>query len=118
MTLDEFFAEHEESRPLFDEVRNAVEALGPGTMKVSKSQVAFGRKTLFAFAWIPDMYLGRTGVPLVLTVGLWRRDGSPRWKQVVQPAPGRFTHHLEIHRISEVDDEVRAWLKEAWEDAG
>lgn len=118
MTLDEFFAGHEESRPLFDEVRNAVETLGPATMKVSKSQVSFGRKTLFAFAWIPDMYLGRTGVPLVLTVGLRRRDDSPRWKRVVQPAPGRFTHHLELHRIPEVDDEVRARLKEAWEGSG
>jgi hypothetical protein len=40
-----------------------------------------------------------------------------RWKQIVEPAPGRFTHHLELHTASEIDDEVRRWLQEAWEAA-
>ena len=46
------------------------------------------------------------------------RDHSPRWKQVVEPAPGRFTHHLELRSVDEVDDEVGGWLREAWEAAG
>jgi hypothetical protein len=50
----------------------------------------------------------------VLTVGLRRRDGSPRWKQIVEPYPGRFTHHLELRSPGEVDAEVEAWLREAW----
>ena len=28
---------------------------------------------------------------------------------------GRFTHHLELHAESDIDDEVREWLQEAWE---
>lgn len=71
----------------------------------------------FAFVWMPEMYLGRGDVPLVLTIGLRRRDGSPRWKQVVEPAPGRFTHHLELHSDADIDDELRRWLQEAWESA-
>ncbi len=117
MTLDEFFDGQDEARALFDAVRAAIEKAGPTEIQITKSQVAFGRSAWFAFVWMPDVYLGKTGVPLVLTIGLKRRDDSPRWKQVVEPAPGRFTHHLELHRPSEIDDQVSAWLEEAWNDA-
>jgi len=114
MTLDEFFAGHDDSRRVFEAVQEAVAQAGPADVRVTKSQVAFRRRTGFAFVWMPDMYLRPGDVPLVLTVGLRRRDGSPRWKQIVEPAPGRFTHHVELRDPSEVDDEVRAWLAEAW----
>lgn len=117
MTLDDFFAGHAESRRIFESVREAVAAIGPADIRVTKSQVAFRRRTGFAFVWMPEMYLGKGDVPLVLTVGLRRRDDSPRWKEIVQPAPGRFTHHLELHSASEIDDKVRCWLHEAWEGA-
>ena len=42
---------------------------------------------------------------------------SPRWKEIVEPAPGRFTHHLELYFADDVDDQVRCWLHEAWESA-
>jgi hypothetical protein len=54
---------------------------------------------------------------LVLSVFLRRRHGSPRWKEVVEPKPGRFTHHVELGAAKEVDNEVRGWLSEAWRDA-
>jgi len=117
VTLEEYFEGHEASRRLFEAVRDAVEAAGPADVRVTKSQVAFRRRTGFAFVWMPGMYLGTDDVPLVLTVGLRRRDDSPRWKQVVEPAPGRFTHHLELRELAEVDDEVRLWLREAGEQA-
>jgi len=114
MTVDEFFAGRDESRRLFEAVRDVIAAIGAADIRVTKSQVAFRRRTGFAFVWVPDMYLGGAGIPLVLTVGLRRRDDSPRWKQIVEPAPGRFTHHLELRSVLEIDDEVRSWLEEAW----
>jgi hypothetical protein len=30
---------------------------------------------------------------------------------------GRFAHHLELRSDAEIDDEVRTWLHEAWEEA-
>lgn len=116
--LDDFFAGHPDARRLFDAVRDAVDAIGPADVRVTRSQVAFRRRVGFAYAWMPAMYLHRGDVPLVLTIGLRRRDASPRWKEVVGPAPGRFTHHLELRAASEVDDAVRGWLREAWEAAG
>jgi hypothetical protein len=117
MTLDEFFAGHEESRRIFKAVARAVAAAGSAEVRVTKSQVAFRRRTGFAFAWIPDMYLRQGDVPLVLTIGLRRRDDSPRWKQIVEPSPGRFTHHLELRSQADVDESVGRWLQEAWQAA-
>jgi hypothetical protein len=114
VTLEEFFAGHEKSRRIFKAVHEAITDFGLTDVRVTKSQVAFRRRIGFAFVWIPDMYLGKVDVPLVLTVGLRRRDGSPRWKQVVEPRRGRFTHHLELHDPSDVDAQVRDWLYEAW----
>lgn len=118
MTLDEFFARHEEARQLFDALRAAVDALGPAEVRVTRSQVAFRRRRAFAWAWMPGAYLRGPVAPLVLTVALRRRDPSPRWKEVVEPYPGRFTHHLELRSAEEIDGEVRAWLEEAWARAG
>ena len=115
--IDGFFAGHDSSRVIFEAVRHAVDSIGPADVVVSKSQVAFRRVHGFAFVWMPEQYLGR-GAPLVLTVGLRHRDDSARWKSVVEPSTGRFTHHLELTDASDVDDEVRGWLREAWELAG
>ncbi|MBK8796107.1 MAG: hypothetical protein IPM07_06875 [Anaerolineales bacterium] len=114
MTLDEFFTGYEASRPLFDALRALVDSLGESSLRVTKSQVAFARGRTFAWAWVPDRYLGGGHAPLVLSVALSHRDDSPRWKQVVEPSPGQFMHHLELGAEPELDDEVRAWLEEAW----
>ncbi|MBK8900545.1 MAG: hypothetical protein IPM53_05135 [Anaerolineaceae bacterium] len=114
--IDKFFAGKELARQLFEAVRARIEAIGPAEIRVSKSQIAFRRKTGFASVWVPGQYI-KSEVPLVLTIGLRRRDDSPRWKEVVQPAHGRFTHHLELRSLAEIDEEVHRWLQEAWEAA-
>jgi hypothetical protein len=117
MTLDEFFSGREESRRIFDTLRAAIDALGPAEVRVTKSQVAFRRSKAFAWAWVPDRYLRGRHAPLVLTLSFAQRDDSRRWKEIVEPAPGRFTHHLELHTEIEIDEEVRCWLQKAWEAA-
>ncbi len=115
MTLDEFFAGQELSRQLFDAVRALVDEQGAAgvELRVTKSQVAFRRGKAFAWAWMPEKYLRRKCAPLVLSIALPYRDTSPRWKQVVEPAPGRFMHHLELYALDEIDDQVRNWLRSA-----
>lgn len=115
MTLDEFFAGYEASRPLFDALREAIESLGPVEVDVTKSQIAFRDGRAFAWAWIPDRYLHGGHAPLVLSVALKRRDASTRWKEIVEPAPGRFMHHLELLDIGQVDAEVLSWISEGRE---
>jgi hypothetical protein len=131
MTLDDFFCGRDEARRIFEALRDAIASIGPAESRVTKSQVAFrkvpadpeyarafpGRGIAFAWAWMPDLYLGPGHAPLVLTVALRRRDPSPRWKQVVEPALGRFVHHLELTSADAIDDQVREWLAEAWQAA-
>jgi len=117
MTLTEFFKGYKESRPLFDVVLSVIESIGPAALRVTKSQISFRRRTAFAWAWIPGRYLRGRPAPLVLTVALRHRDRSARWKEVVEPAPGRFTHHLELRTVEEIDQQVEDWLALAWEQA-
>ena len=117
MTLNEFFEGQEDSRQLFEALCRMVNAIGPSELGVTKSQIAFRRRKAFAWAWIPSKYLRGKTAPLVLTLSFRSRDASPRWKEIVEPKPGRFTHHLEIYTVDEIDEEVCAWLRAAWSGA-
>ena len=117
-TLGEFFEGQQVSRQLFDKLRDIVNAFGPAEVQVTKSQIAFRRRKAFAWVWIPGKYLRGKTAPLVLTLSFRSRDPSPRWKEVVEPSPGRFTHHLELYSTHDIDGEVHDWLRDAWEAAG
>ena len=84
---------------------------------MTKSQIAFRRRKAFAWVWIPGKYLRGRTAPLVLTFVFRSRNASPRWKEIVEPAAGRFTHHLELYRTEDIDEEVLGWLREAWDAA-
>jgi len=118
ITLDEFFAGYDQSRKLFYRLRDAVDVIGPAELHVSKSQIAFRRRKAFAWAWVPGKYLRGKTAPLVLTLSFRSRHPSLRWKEIVEPSPGRFTHHLELYSDDDIDGEVLNWLRDAWAAAG
>jgi hypothetical protein len=117
MELDEFFRGFDESRPLFDAINQMIDSIGPAQMRVTRSQIVYRRRKAFAWLWTPARYLKRNAAPLVLTLGFRHRDTSPRWKEIVEPKPGYFTHHLGLYSIKDVDDQVLGWLQSAWQDA-
>lgn len=117
-TLDDFFRDQPVSRQLYEAVARLIEELGPTESSVTKSQIAFRRARPFAWVWMPGKYLrGRQTAPLVLTLVFPQRDSSRRWKEIVEPARGRFMHHLELYSMNDLDAEVRGWLNSAWEQA-
>lgn len=116
--LAQFFGDAAKAARLHAAVERAVDRAGPSAERITRSQVAFRRRRAFAWTWRPKQYVGPHGAPLVLSISLGRRDRSKRWKEVVEPSPGRFMHHLELYRIRDVDAQVRQWLAEAWESAG
>jgi hypothetical protein len=118
MTVNDFFAGQDLAREIYEAVISAVGTIGPSEIRVSKSQISFRRRKAFAFVWMPGQYLHREAAPLVLTLSFRTRDPSPRWKEIYEAAPGRFTHHLELYSVNEVDDQVCGWLREAWSAAG
>jgi len=97
---------------VWDAVLNAV----PATVRTTTSQVAFRNRRGFAYVWNPRRHL-KTEVPAVLSIALPRRIGSPRFKEVVHPSPGVWMHHLELRTAEDVDEEVTAWLTEAFDAA-
>ena len=105
-TLDEIFAGWEYSRQIFEALKETVDQLGEVEMRVTKSQIAFRRRKALAWAWVPGRYLRGKLALLVLTLALSRKDQYSRWKEIVEPVKGRFTHHLELHSIDEIDDQV------------
>lgn len=115
--LADHLATHPRSARLLDAVRRMLARIGPTEEVVSRSQVAFRRRRAVVRAWVPDQYLGGDHAPLVLTFDFAERDASDRWKQVQEPAPGHFTHHLELWEPSDLDTEVEAWLRRAYDAA-
>lgn len=83
-----------------------------------KSQIRFARKHPFAALWVPEQYLQRKTVPAVLSLMAKHRMASDRFKQVVEPRPNRFTHHIELDSADDLDADVRELLHAAWQDAG
>ncbi|TAK02632.1 MAG: hypothetical protein EPO36_01355 [Chloroflexota bacterium] len=118
MDLDAFFDGHPFARRVHDAVAAMIESLGPTEIRITKSQVAFRRRRGFAYLWIPGQYLARPGAEVVLSIALPARLDSPRWKEVVRPAPTTWMHHLEVRDLAELDDEVLGWLRAAFEAAG
>lgn len=117
--VDDFFRDQPASRQLYEAVARLIDEIGPAERSVTKSQIAFRRIRPFAWVWIPGQYLrGRQTAPLVLSLVFPQRDPSRRWKEIVEPARGRYMHHLELHSSNDLDAEVRGWLRSAWEQAG
>ena len=115
--LAEHLAAHPRSARLLDAVRSVLGGIGPTEEVLSRSQVAFRRRRVVVRAWVPDQYLRGDHAPLVLTFEFAEADASERWKQVLEPAPGRFTHHLEVWEPSDLDADVESWLRRAYDAA-
>lgn len=104
---------HEIANSAYETAREKLNEFGPFETWTSKSQIAFRRRRGFAYLWLPDQYLRGPHADVVLSVALYRYDPSPRFKEVVQPSPGRWMHHLEPSGPEEIDAEDVGWLREA-----
>ena len=111
---------HPEALPLYAAVERAALALdtfGPVRIKVSKTQISFYNRRLFACASfarvkkakdLPDPWL-------TVTFGLDHKVEDPRIAAATEPYPRRWTHHLVIGSPDDVDAELVSWLRAAAE---
>ncbi|PPD57983.1 YdeI/OmpD-associated family protein [Dehalogenimonas etheniformans] len=101
---------------LFETVRSYIESLGRVTVECLKTQVSLGSKGKFAWIWLPQMWIKKQPEnSIVLTIGIDHRIESPKIKESVQPYPGRWIHHIVIGKESDFDEEMKKWLKSAYE---
>lgn len=97
---------------LYQTLFQELEAAFPdASVKVQKSQISFYGTRLFAMASLPKR---KRDPGIVVTFGLGRRELSPRIGAAVEPYPGRWTHHVTVTEVREIDSELLSWLGEAW----
>jgi hypothetical protein len=111
------FADHAFALSVYRRTAAIVESLGPAEVRVTPTQVAFRRRRGFAYLWLPGRWLKKPVAEVVLSIALGRAHPSKRFKQVVHPSRRVWMHHLEVHALTDIDEEVESWLREAYEDA-
>jgi len=104
-----FFSKAPRALPLYEKLEGEILSRFPETtVTVQKSQIAFDNGKRFAFASL-------RGKRLVVTFGLGQRVDSPRIAQVVEPYPGRWTHHVLVADDAELNDELFQWITLAYD---
>lgn len=112
-----YFSERPQELALYEEFSAALERmLLEASVKVQKSQISFYGRHLFAAASLPVRR--KKGWPehcLLVTFGLPERLDNPRIAAAVEPYPNRWTHHVMVSRPQEIDGQLMAWIREAYE---
>lgn len=111
-----FFDKHPDALTLYEAFTDAVTTMYPDTeIRVQKTQISFYDVHMFAcvsFARVkkkkelPDPYL-------VITLGMPYPLESPRVAVKTEPYPGRWTTHIVVGEVGDIDDELLSWVREA-----
>ena len=111
-----FFDRHPAALPLYEAFEAELRKRLPDTgIRVQKTQITFSLRRVFACvsflrvrkkAELPDPYL-------VITLGLPCPLESERVAVKTEPYPGRWTNHLVIGSVEELDDELFSWVEQA-----
>jgi len=96
-----------EIRALFEAVVAAIRSVGPVRVLPEKTRIAFQVRMSFAQVTPRQQWLDGHVV-------LARRLESPRFRRIETISPRNHVHVFRLRDISEIDDEFRAWLVEAY----
>ena len=115
MDVLQFFAQHMDAFPIFQELERLLTNCVPDARrKVSKTQISYSNPHIFAMVSFNPCRRAkdRPEVWLTLSFGLGYRKDSRRI-DAVEAYPNRWTHHVMIGSIEELNDELLSWLQEA-----
>ena len=113
-----FFNQHPEAIPLYTAFEERLLAELEGVViQPQKSQITLKNRRVFgAVSFLPARKAkDRPNPYITVTLGLNRRLDSLRVDKASEPYPGRWTHHLVIGATDEIDDELMAWVREAYD---
>ena len=113
-----FFDAHPLALPLYEQLRGRILDIAPSVwIEVKKTQISFYNRYMFAaVSFAPVRRAKERPDPfLTVTFGLSYRKESARIDVAVEPYPNRWTHHVMIGSVEEVDDELLSWIREAAE---
>jgi hypothetical protein len=107
--LDDHFAKRPpELRALFDALAKAVRKCGPVEVLSEKTRIAFHRRMSFISIYPRKDHL-------ILGFVLASRVEHPRFESVQTFSPRNHLHNLRLRSIDEIDDDVRSWIRAAYE---
>lgn len=111
-----FFDKNMDALPLYERLEKRIlSEIEDVNIKVQKTQISFYNKHMFSCVSFirvrnkkdcPESYI-------VVTYGLKHKVESPRIDVATEPYPNRWTHHVLISELEEIDDELMGWIKEA-----
>lgn len=113
-----FFNEKPDALALYEKLESEILRIVPeATIKVAKTQISFSNKRGFAFvSFLPVRKTkDRPACWLTVSFGLAYKKESPRIDVSVEPYPNRWTHHIMISSLDEIDGELMEWIREAAE---
>jgi hypothetical protein len=92
---------------LYVALEAAVQECGPIRVHATKSRIAFVTRMQFARATLRKKFI-------VASLILPHRVENPRFRRIDRHGPHSFGHHLRIHSVDEIDEELKGWLCEAY----
>ena len=119
MTTDEllFFGEWPSLIGIYEALKSKLESCFPEmTVKVSKTQISFFGKYMFAMVSLPVRR--KKDWPkefLMVSFGLDYEKAEPGIALRVQARKNRWTHHVLVENPEGLDDRLMEWLQEAYE---
>ena len=113
-----FFDGHRNTLRLYQALEELLYKSFPNVNKrVQKTQITIFNRHVFACvsfarvkrkAELPEGYM-------VITLGLPAPLESERIAVKSEPYPGRWTHHIVVSKIEELDEELFSWIREAYD---
>jgi hypothetical protein len=109
-SVEKFLAgKSEHAISLYEHFSALVFECGPVQIAPAKTRIGFQVRMIFAAVnKLSDRGLD---AHLVLT----RRLEAPRFRRIEMMTPRCFVHHFRVESLSELDEEVRNWLREAYQ---
>ena len=118
MTADEllFWDRQPQLLPLYELLRERLMSAYPEMkIKVSKSQISFYNRHMFAMA-SPPVRRRKTWPKefMMVSFGLSYQIDSPRIAMSVEAYPNRWTHHVIVESPEDIDGALLGWIDEAY----
>ena len=113
-----FFVAHMDALDMYEKLEEQILTGIPDVkIKAAKTQITFANKRGFAFVSFNPCRRAaqRPKVWMTISFGMGYRKESPRIDAATEPYPGRWTHHVMVGSVDEIDEELMNWIKEAAE---
>lgn len=111
-----FFGSYPDMLPIYEKMMEWLDnTYGNVAVKVGKTSLSLRNRYVFASVSLPWRKV--KGWPeryLLLSVGLSHKKESPRVRVSTEPYPNRWTHHILLESLEDLDDDLWEWLAEAY----